>query len=140
MNNIYNDAENDAKIDYSQLEVEASKTPSLIQKWNRLLTEAKFKEKLLKLDFKTLKAKKWEYYAGKSSPEEYMENPPSGTKILKGDIEKYIEMDEDIKDISTKLAAQEVTVEYLQNTLSTMRDRSYSVQAAIKMRIFLSGG
>ena len=140
MNDIYNDAENDAKIDYSQLEVEASKTPSLIQKWNRILTEAKFKEKLLKLDLKTLRSKKWEYYAGKSSPEEYMENPPSGTKILKGDIEKYIEMDKNVKELAEKLSAQEVVVEYLQNTLNTLRDRSYSVQAAIKMRIFLSGG
>ena len=140
MNDIYNDAENDAKIDYSQLEVEASKTPSLIQKWNRILTEAKFKEKLLKLDLKTLRSKKWEYYAGKSSHEEYMENPPSGTKILKGDIEKYIEMDKNVKELAEKLSAQEVVVEYLQNTLNTMRDRSYSVQAAIKMRIFLSGG
>ena len=93
-----------------------------------------------KLDFKVLKSKKWEYYAGKSSPEEYMENPPSGTKILKGDIEKYIEMDKDVKNLAEKLSAQEVVVEYLQNTLNTMRDRSYSVQAAIKMRIFLSGG
>jgi hypothetical protein len=39
-----------------------------------------------------------------------------------------------------KQAASEAKVEYLQNALSSMRDRSYSVQAAIKMRIFLSGG
>ena len=56
------------------------------------------------------------------------------------DIEKYIEMDKDVKNLAEKLSAQEVVVEYLQNTLNTMRDRSYSVQAAIKMRIFLSGG
>ena len=49
-------------------------------------------------------------------------------------------MDKDVKNLAEKLSAQEVVVEYLQNTLNTMRDRSYSVQAAIKMRIFLSGG
>ena len=86
MDNIYNDAENDSKIDLTELDLEASKTPALIQKWNRLLTEAKFQDKLIKIDLKVLRAQKWEYYSGKSDPDVYMENPPSGKKILKTDI------------------------------------------------------
>ena len=140
MDNIYNDAENDSKIDLTELDLEASKTPALIQKWNRLLTEAKFQDKLIKIDLKVLRAQKWEYYSGKSDPDVYMENPPSGKKILKTDIHQYLDMDEEINELLIKQAASEAKVEYLQNALSSMRDRSYSVQAAIKMRIFLSGG
>ncbi|SVD97026.1 uncharacterized protein METZ01_LOCUS449880, partial [marine metagenome] len=110
MDNIYNDAEKDSKIELSELDHEASKTPALIQKWNRLLTEAKFQDKLIRIDLKVLKAEKWEYYSGKSDPDVYMENPPSGKKILKTDINQYLDMDKDLNELLKKQAASEAKV------------------------------
>ena len=53
-------------------------------------------------DYNSLKREKWEYYTGKSDPQVYKDKP-FDLKILKTDIDKYLEADEDLIKSKQKL-------------------------------------
>ncbi len=88
-------ADKDLKLNDTELDLESLKTPQLHNKYLKELT--KFKLLLAKADseYKILRRNKWEYYTGKANPQVYVDKP-FDLKILKTDIDKYLEADEDL--------------------------------------------
>ena len=88
-------ADKDLKINDTELDLESLKTPQLHNKFMKHLTKFKLLLTRAEDDLRTIRLFKWEYYTGKSDPQVYQQKP-FNLKILKQDVDKYIEADEEI--------------------------------------------
>tara|TARA_X000001036_G_C20301106_1_gene652435 strand:- start:23 stop:451 length:429 start_codon:yes stop_codon:yes gene_type:complete len=128
----------DLKINDTELDLESLKTPQLHNKYCKELT--KFKLLLTKAedDLRTMRRTKWEYYTGKADPQVYAEKP-FDLKILKTDIDKYLDSDQELQRLSQKVSYLQVTVDFLDRTIRTITNRTFTIKNAIDWRKFTSG-
>jgi hypothetical protein len=89
-------------------------------------------------ELRTIKRDKWEYYTGKADPSVYQAKP-FDLKIMRTDIDKYLEADEDIQKLSQKVAYLITVVDFLDRTLRVVVNRTYTIKNAIEWRRFTSG-
>ena len=82
--------------------------------------------------------KKFEYYTGKADPEVYKENP-KGIKVLKGDLDLYLDADPDLRKIEESLGYIQSKVTFLEKTLKNIENRNWNIKNTIEWRKFLSG-
>ena len=92
----------DSKLDPDNLHNESIKIPSLHSKYYNIYNNIVLLKKMEENKYKILKKKKWLYYTGKAEPDVYKENP-FDHKVLKPDIDKYMDADEDIMRLVSKL-------------------------------------
>ena len=128
----------DLKINDTELDLESLKTPQLHNKYLKEYNNFKLLLSRAESDYKILKRFKWEYYTGKSSPQIYKEKP-FNLKIMKSDIDKYLESDEDLIKAKQKIDYLETVVNYLDRTLKTISSRDWQIRNSIEWRKFTSG-
>lgn len=131
----------DMEIDGTQLDLESLKIPQLHNKYLNFLHEERFSLKKMGFDFASLKRSKWEYFTGKMSQEELDERgwEPFDLKILKADIEMYMDSDKDIILMKQKMTYQEEKVFYLESVIKELNQRNWEIRNAIEWRKFVSG-
>jgi len=131
----------DAKIDHSVLDHEALKVPQIHHKYYKIFIPEKLKLRKMKEDLKKLKKLKWEYYNNYLSPEEVRDLGwvPLQRKLLKQDIEKFIESDHDIIQETLRIAVQEEKVALLQDIIASLRNRSFNLRTAMDFLKFANG-
>ena len=86
------------KINDTELDLEALKTPQLHNEFLKHYNKFKLMKTKASAELATIKLHKWEYYTGKADPMVYQQKP-FNLKILKQDVDKYIEADEDYQKI-----------------------------------------
>ena len=128
----------DLKINESELDLESLKTPQLHNKYLKHYNNFKLLMTRAESDYKILKRVKWEYYTGKASPEVYKQKP-FNLKIMKSDIDKYLESDEDLIKSKQKIEYLETVVNYLDRTLKIIGGRDWQIRNSIEWRKFTSG-
>ena len=131
-------AEKDLKINDTELDLESLKTPQLhnkylnfLNKWKLLLTKAN-------IDYYTLRKDKWEYYTGKAPQQVYAEKP-FNLKILKTDIDKYMESDDELVKLKSKVEYIQTVIDFLDSTIKQISNRGFQIKNAIDWRKFTSG-
>ena len=132
------EADKDLVIDDTELDTESLKTPILHNKYLQYYNKFNLLLKKSQWEEKTLQREKWEYYTGKSDPSVYKEKP-FDLKVLKNDVHIYINADEDIQKIQAKIIYQEAIVNYLEQILRMINNRSFTIKNAIEWRRFTSG-
>ena len=128
----------DLKINETELDLESLKTPQLHNKYLKHYNNFKLLMTRAESDYKILKRVKWEYYTGKASPEVYKQKP-FNLKIMKSDIDKYLESDEDLIKAKQKIDYLETVVNYLDRTLKIIGGRDWQIRNSIEWRKFTSG-
>jgi len=131
-------AEKDLKINDTELDLESLKTPQLHNKYMKHLTKFKLLLTRAEDDLRTIRLFKWEYYTGKSDPQVYQQKP-FNLKILKQDVDKYIEADEEIQKATQKVKYLETVVDFLDRTIRQVSNRTFTIKNAIDWRKFTSG-
>ena len=131
----------DISMDDTQLDVESLKTPQLHNKYLNMLHDERFELKKMKFDYSKLLRLKWEYYTSKISEETLKDLnwQPFDLKILKQDIDKYLESDDDLILIQHKLTYQEEKVSYLESVIKSISQRNWEIRNAIEWRKFING-
>ena len=132
------EADKDLVIDDTELDTESLKTPILHNKYLQYYNKFNLLLKRSQWEERTLQREKWEYYTGKSDPSVYKEKP-FDLKVLKNDVHIYINADEDIQKIQAKIIYQEAIVNYLEQILRMINNRSFTIKNAIEWRRFTSG-
>jgi hypothetical protein len=132
------EADKDLKLNDLELDLESLKTPQIHNKYLKHYTKFKLLLTRTEDELKTLKRDKWEYYTGKSSPEIYQAKP-FDLKIMRTDIDKYLEADVDIQKLSQKIAYLHTVVDFLDRTLRIIVNRTYVIKNAIEWKRFTSG-
>ena len=128
----------DLKINDTELDLESLKTPQLHNKYLKHLNNFKLLLTRAKTDVNIMKKVKWEYYTGKASPEIYKQKP-FDLKILKQDIDKYLESDEDLIKLTQKVEYLQTVVDFLESTVRQISNRSFAIKNAIEWKKFTSG-
>tara|TARA_Y100001936_G_C15860643_1_gene552287 strand:+ start:74 stop:502 length:429 start_codon:yes stop_codon:yes gene_type:complete len=131
-------ADKDLVIDDTELDTESLKTPILHNKYLQYYNKFNLLLKKSQWEERTLQREKWEYYTGKSDPEVYKQKP-FDLKVLKNDVHIYINSDEDIQKIQAKIEYQSAIVNYLEQILRILNNRSFTIKNAIEWRRFTSG-
>ena len=131
----------DIVIDKTELDVEAIITPQLHNKYLILLSDEKMLLSKYTNTYNSTRRKKWLYYTGKMSEEE-LENEgwePFTLNLLKSDIDKYIESDDEIIILKTKITFQTEKVNYLEGIVKMINNRQWLIREAIDWIKFTNG-
>ena len=120
---------------------ERDMSPQLHNKYLNFLQEERFNLKKMGFDFASLRRSKWEYYTGKISEEDLEEKgwEPFDLKILKSDVDMYLDSDKDIILMKQKITYQEEKVFYLESIIKEIGQRNWEIRNAIEWRKFVSG-
>ena len=131
-------ADKDLKINDTELDLESLKTPQLHNKYLKFLTTYKLMLSRSEIDYSKMKREKWEYYTGKANPSVYAEKPFS-FKLLKADVDKYLDSDIELQKLKQKVDYLQTTVDFLDRTIKQISNRGFAIKNAIDWRKFTSG-
>ena len=131
-------AEKDLKINDTELDLESLKTPQLHNKYMKHLTTFKLMLSKAESELHTLKREKWEYYTGKADASVYAQKP-FDLKVLRTDVDKYIESDDELIKAKQKKEYLTTVVDYLDKTIRQISNRGFTIKNAIDWRKFTSG-
>jgi len=130
--------EEDSKIDPDNLHQESIKIPSLHSKYYKIYNNISLLKKIEENNFKILKKDKWMYFSGKAEPEIYKKDP-FDYKVLKADIDKYMDADGDLIKSATKIDYYQTMLNYLDSILKTIQNRTYQIKNSIEFLKFTAG-
>lgn len=131
----------DSYIDRNDLSEESLKISKLHAKYYRIYVNERLILKKYEAELKTLKLDKTEFYT-QGPTKEQMElgwRLPAVGKILKSEINTYLEADKDIIKLSLKIGLQNEKVELLESIIKSFNSRGYNINAAIAFEKFKMG-
>ena len=131
----------DCEIDETELAQESVKIPQLHNKYLILYSNEKLRFKEIKFLFAGLIKRKRDYYSGRMTAEE-LEAADWETfqyKLLKADVQEYIDADENVIESKKLLALQEEKVDYLEAIVRGLSNRGYLIKNAIDWKRFTEG-
>ena len=131
-------ADKDLKINDTELDLESLKTPQLHNKYLKHLTKFKLLLTRAEDEFTRIKRDKWEYYTGKADPAVY-QLKPFNLKILKTDIDKYMDADPELVKFKSKVEYIQTVIDFLDSTIKQISNRGFQIKNAIDWRKFTSG-
>lgn len=131
----------DCKIDEANIVGEAKRIPELHSKYYNLFFREALRVRKLKADMKELERAKYEYYSGSMCEEDLRERgwKPNPLKILRNDIDRYMQSDKDVVQLSLKIALHEEQANYLENIIRQINNRNFVIKSMIDMIKFQAG-
>jgi hypothetical protein len=131
--------EKDSKIDIDNLHTESLNIPNLHSKYfdlyNNILLLRKKADKIKK----NISRQKYEFYSGKADPEVYIENPFPKKIRDKETLQKYLDSDEKLSQSTLKVEYYDVMLNYIEDILKMIHNRTYQIKNAIEYMRFQSG-
>lgn len=94
------------------------------------------KSLILQLD--TLMKDKWMHYSGKHTAEHYKKHP-FDLKVMREDMPKFLNADEDIQKMKSRISMQELKIELLEEFLKSLNQRSYQIRSIIDVQKMQKG-
>ena len=128
----------DSKIDADLLDEESLKIPQLHSKYLKYLSDVRLLKLKKEHEYKSLLRDKFEYYTGKAEPEVYVQKP-FDHKVLKNDLDKYLDADDELIKSLSKLDYYQTMLSYLDSILKTILNRTYQIKNAIEFMRFTAG-
>ena len=124
---------NDEHIDQ-----ESYKNQVIKQKW--LDFKSDFELMLIKArtDHQQLYREKWEYYGGKADAKVYAAKP-FDIKVMKTDLQMYVQSDEDILRLQNKIGYYETCVDYCKGVIKSIDNRVWDIRNATDWKKFEAG-
>lgn len=140
-NDLYEMVQSDLNIDKTELDTESLKTPQLHNKYLIMHSQEKLKLEQLISEKKIKRKDKWLYYTGKMSEEQLRFHgwDPFDLTILKTDVDKFIDADDDIIRLGAKITLQEEVVNYLEGVVKVISNRQWNIRAALDWIKFTQG-
>lgn len=131
----------DARIDETNLIGESKKIPELHNKYYTLYYKEALRVKKLRYDYKELEQAKREWFEGSMAEEDLRERgwKPYQKKILRNDVDKYIQSDRDIINLSLKIDYHTARADYLEDIIKTIHSRNFVIKNMIDVLKFQHG-
>lgn len=131
----------DSKIDNTNLDYESSILPQQHNKYLSILTDEKLILVKYESDLNVLKKNKWLYYSGKLSEDQLKQFnwEPFELTILRNDLDRFIESDSEVINLTLKIAHQQEKVNYLESVVKLISNKIWSIRAAIDWIKFTQG-
>ena len=136
------ESEKDIKIDYLKLADEIVHNQNLIGKWMTHQQVYEIKYQFLEIEHKKLLAIKTKYYTGKMSEDEIVARgwEIEGTKILKSDLNIWIDDDEEIIKSKKNLLILKQIITLIDKTIDILIDqKKWTIKNFIDYKKWLEG-
>jgi arylsulfatase A-like enzyme len=137
---IMNEWKKDSVIDEVLLDTASMRIPQLHQKYLAWRSEFVLLQKRKDQELKKAKHKKWLFYSGKATPDEYAAAEPLPHKILRTDVPQWVAVDEDIQKIEMELTYYDDIIRSLDDILKQVHQMSFNIKNMIEWRKWSSGG
>ena len=123
----------DREIDISELATESIRIPQIHDKYLKIYVDEKIKLKKLQLNLAKISKMKSDYYSGRMSQEELdrLEWQPFLVKVLKGEVNSYVESDDDIIKLKETIALMEEKINYIDSVIRMINNRGFQIKSAI---------
>jgi hypothetical protein len=128
----------DSQIDPDNLHEEALKIPQLHSKYYEIQNKIYQFKKVKEAEYNSLLTEKTLYYTGKADPEVYKEKP-FPHKVLKNDVPLYLNSDEDLVKLKTRVDYCGYILGYLSDILKMIHNRSFQIRDSIEWSRFIAG-
>lgn len=134
-------AELDTAIDVNHLDEESIKIPQIHNKYLVILMDEKLILESHESKLKVLRRDKWLYYSGKMSDDELKQKgwQPFDLSILKQDLDRFIDSDSDVINLSHKVYLQREKVNYIESVVKIISGKMWSIKSAIEWIKFTQG-
>lgn len=131
----------DISLDETQLDKESSRTPQIHNKYLLFFMEEKLSLTRMETELDVVRKKKWLYFSGKMSQDELDENgwEQFDLHILKNDVDKMIEADDQVIKLKLKVEYQRERVNYLENVIKIINNRQWNIRSIIDWLKFTNG-
>lgn len=142
LNELMMEWEKDSAIDDERLGEESTRTPNLHSKYINILIAMKLKRSKIEAEMKILRKNKFRYYRGELTRNELETlgwEQWQGVKPLKNEMDEFLEGDEDLVALKSKVDYLNVTVEFLESVMSAIRARDWQLKNGIEWKKFLVG-
>ena len=123
----------DREIDISELATESIRIPQIHDKYLKVYVDEKIKLRKLQLNLAKISKMKSDYYSGRMSQEELdrLEWQPFLVKVLKGEVNSYVESDDDIIKLKETIALMEEKINYIDSVIRMINNRGFQIKSAI---------
>lgn len=131
----------DINIDLTDLANESIKIPKLHAKYYELFINENLLYSKLEKDYYKLRKIKTEYYTGRLDDDVLEKNKwePFQLKVLKQDIDTYLQADDDIIKTLLNLSLQKEKVDFLKEIIKQLNTRTFLIKNALEFLRFSSG-
>ena len=129
----------DHHIDMDNLHDESIKVPALHAKYFEMYNTVVLLKKKAEQSRKNVRHERYEYFSGKADPEVYLENPFPKKIRDKDTLQKYLDADDKLSQISLKVEYYETILNYLESILKVIQNRTYQIKNAIDFLKFQAG-
>lgn len=138
---IVTEWDKDSKIDETELGNESVKIPNIHNKYLKIFLAERVTLFKLKAERNRLKRKLLEYYLGEMGKEELAEidRDQIYKKILKNEVDVYIDSDDLMVEMTLKVAVQEEKVNYIESIIKSINNRGFQIKNAIDWAKFTMG-
>ena len=131
--------EKDAHIDMDNLHTESTNIPLLHAKYFEIYNNVILLKKKAEQQRKNIRHERYEYFTGKADPEVYVEDPFPKKIRDKDTLQKYLDADQKLSQISLKVEYYETILNYLESILKVIQNRTYQIKNAIEFLKFQAG-
>ena len=123
----------DREIDISELATESIRIPQIHDKYLKIYVDEKIKLRKLQLNLAKISKMKSDYYSGRMSQGELdrLEWQPFLVKVLKGEVNSYVESDDDIIKLKETIALMEEKINYIDSVIRMINNRGFQIKSAI---------
>ena len=129
----------DAQIDPDNLHTESLKIPILHSKYYELYNNILLLRKKSEQQRKNIRHERYEYFSGKADPDVYIQNPFPKKIRDKDTMQKYLDADEKLSSTSLKIEYYETMLNYLEDILKQVSNRTYQIKNAVEVMKFQAG-
>tara|TARA_B110001454_G_C12480760_1_gene334273 strand:- start:143 stop:574 length:432 start_codon:yes stop_codon:yes gene_type:complete len=128
----------DTTIDITDLDGYSVSIPELANKYHQMAYLEKNLLRFIQSEYKIIRLARWKYYSGKADPKEY-EEEPFDLKVLKNDMDMFLDADGRMILIKNKMEEQEEKVKLINETAKVIQNASFNISNTIKWKKFLAG-
>jgi hypothetical protein len=131
----------DREIDYSELGTESIRIPQIHDKYLKIYIDERIRLKGLEFELVKLVRAKTDFYSGRM-PQEDLERrgwEPFLGRLLKNEINNYIESDDDVIKIKQQIIVLQEKNNYLDSIIKMINNRGFQIKNALDWLKFSHG-
>lgn len=130
--------ESDSNVDITRLDEESVRIPQLHSKYYQMMMEEAKTLRGMEMQLAMLRLRRQDYYLGRLDDAAYKEEPLY-RKVIKSELEPYLEADEKLNRACLKVAEQKDKVKMMEEFIRNINQRSFNIRNAIEFLKFKNG-
>lgn len=135
---LYQEVKADLELDKFDISNSSYDNMMLQGKYLQILAEEKMALESIRAYYNLTYKHKYDYYLGRAPAEEYKKKP-FGVKVLKSEVNVYLEGDEELVNLKMRVEKAKVKVQFLEGVVKAITSRTWEIKNIIEWKKYMSG-